>query len=289
MVRVQPHMLPAGVRAVPVRCGGWTRAVGNGAAAYRPGAYAGVTMGDEHERFEELAVGHVLGGLEAADAARFRSHLIGCRACRSRVAELRSIAADLVAAERDELASTTVRTEVARREGDDPEPTSPPMRLTIRHVTLAVVVVAMLATAMAFWNLHLRTVAAGYLEVAEARGDTLRQLATGVAVPTETAEGIDATVVLDGEQVAFTLAGLPRLEDGDVLVAWLVDTHDGAEAVLFAPAGRVDGDAISGHANDGGASRLIISIERGSPGEQPTGVELLSATLRRSLEQEIDG
>ena len=246
-------------------------------------------MGDEHERFEELAVGHVLGGLEAADAARFRSHLIGCRACRSRVAELRSIAADLVAAERDELASTMVRTEVARQEGEEPEPAQPSQRLTIRHVTLAVVVVALLGAAMAFWNLHLRTVAAGYLEVAETRGDTLRELATGVVVPTEAAEGVEATVVVDGEQVAFTLAGLPRLEDGDVLVAWLVDADDGAEAVLFAPAAGVEGDAISAHVDDGGASRLVISVERGSPGERPNGVEILSAVLRRSLDGEADG
>lgn len=245
-------------------------------------------MGDEHERFEELAVGHVLGGLEAADAARFRSHLIGCRACRSRVAELRSIAADLVAAERDELASTAVRTEVADQDDDaSPQPAPPPQRLTIRHVTLAVVVVALLGTAMAFWNLHLRTVAAGYLEVAEARGETLRELATGVAVPIDTAEGIDATVVLDGQQVAFTLAGLPVLDDGDVLVAWLLDADDGAEAVLYAPAARVDDDAISGHVEDGGASRLVISVERGAPGEGPSGVELLSAVLRRSLDDEV--
>ena len=252
----------------------------------RAGAYAAATMGDEHERFEELAVGHVLGGLEAADAARFRSHLIGCRACRSRVAELRSIAADLVAAERDELASTVVRTEVAATQEEGPEPAPPPQRLTIRHVTLAVVVVALLGTAMAFWNLHLRTVAAGYLEVAEARGDTLRELATGVAVPIDAAEGIEATVVIDGEQVAFTLAGLPRLDDGDVLVAWLFDADDGPEAVLFAPAGRIDDDAIAGHVDNGGASRLAITVERGSPGEQPNGVELLSAVLRRSLDDE---
>ena len=255
----------------------------------RPDAYAARTMGDDHERFEELAVGHVLGGLEAADAARFRSHLISCRACRSRVAELRSIAADLVAAERDELASKVVRTEVARAEGEEPGAAPEPQRLTIRHVTLAVVVVALLGVAMAFWNLHLRTVAAGYLEVAEARGDTLRELATGVSAPTDTAEGLEATVVIDGEQVAFTLAGMPRLDDGDVLVAWLFDADDEAEAVLFAPAGSIDDDAISGHVADGGASRLVISVERGAPGDQPNGVELLSAVLRRSLDGEVGG
>lgn len=242
-------------------------------------------MGD-HDRFDELAVGHVLGGLDASDAARFRSHLISCRACRSRVAELRSIADDLVAAEREELDLAAVRTEVARREHDDGEVTSEPpaQRLTIRHVTIAVVVVAVLGAAMAVWNLNLRAVAAGYLEAATARGETLEELATGVPVVPDLADGLEATVVVDGDDVAFTIVGIPTMEPDDVLVAWLLDADGSAEAVLVAPAGQVDGDATAGRTEDQGASELVISLERGAPGERPAGVELLRAELRRSAD-----
>lgn len=241
-------------------------------------------MGDDHDRYDELAVGHVLGGLDASDAARFRSHLVSCRACRARVAELRSIADDLVAAEREELDLAAVRTEVARREHDDAEVVPPPpaQRLTIRHVTIAVVIVAVLGAAMAVWNLNLRAVAGGYRDAATARGETLEELATGVPVVADLADGLEATVVVDGDDVAFTLVGIPPMEPDDVLVAWLVDADDAAEAVLVAPAAQVDGDASAGRTEDRGASVLVISLERGAPGQRPSGVELLRAELRRS-------
>src|SRR6056297_4049296 len=58
------------------------------------------------------------------------------------------------------------------------QPPRPP-RIGVGHVTAAVVVVLALATAMAFWNLHLRNSASTYLGVAEAQGDALARLATG--------------------------------------------------------------------------------------------------------------
>lgn len=240
-------------------------------------------MGERHDRYDELAVGHVLGGLEAADAARFRSHLVGCRACRARVAELRSIAADLVAAERDERAHEVVRTEVERHDEPLPAVDPPPSRITVRHVTVAVVIVAILGTAMAFWNLHLRALAAGYREAAVVRADTLRELATGVPVAVDVAEGVSALVVVDGEDVAFALAGLPELTVGDVLVVWLVDAEQVPTPVLRQPAAYVDGSSVSGVTADQGARELLISIERGEPGEAPRGVELVRAELRRTV------
>lgn len=242
--------------------------------------------GRSHDRFDQLAVGHVLGGLEAADAALFRSHLIACRACRSRVAELRSIAADLDAAEREEREATAVRTAVGAGAGEEAEvaPAPPPSRLTIRHVTALVVVVAVLGTLMAFWNLHLRTVADGYRQAATERAAILRELASGVSVPVELAEGLMATVVVDGDDVAFTLAGVPELDPGDVLVVWLVDAGAQPRSVLMAPAAAVDEGGIAGLTDDSGAVELIVTVERGQPGDEPLGVELLRATLRLQIE-----
>ena len=56
----------------------------------------------EHDRYERMAVGHVLGGLDEVDAAAFRAHLLECADCRKRVNELRGIASDLARTEREE-------------------------------------------------------------------------------------------------------------------------------------------------------------------------------------------
>jgi len=169
-------------------------------------------MADGHGRYEELAVGHVLGGLTPEQSAAFRSHLHTCPECRSRVAELHGIADDLAAAARDERARTPVQTEVTRRvEPEQPAPRPP--RIRVGHVTAAVVVVLALATAMAFWNLHLRSAAATYLGVAEAQGDALARLATGVELEPVFSSGVQGRVVTDGTAVTLTLAGLEALGD----------------------------------------------------------------------------
>jgi anti-sigma-K factor RskA len=237
-------------------------------------------MTDEHERFEELAVGHVLGGLEAAEAAEFRAHLLGCRDCRSRVAELRDIAADLVAAERDERAQAQVRTEVARRVEDDEELVDPrSSRIGVRHVTVASVVVILLAAAMAFWNLHLRTTSATYAQVAEHRAETLRELADGVPVETEVADGVTALVVVDGDEVAFSIAELPVFGSDDRVVVWLVGTEDGDVPALRLPASRLGTGLLAGHLEDEGASELLVTRQRGAPTSRPEGEVLVRADL----------
>jgi anti-sigma-K factor RskA len=237
-------------------------------------------MAGAHERYEQLAVGHVLGGLDAAEAADFRSHLLGCRDCRLRVAELRDIAADLAAAERDERVQAQVRTQVAREVEDDEElgdPAGP--RIGVRHVTVATVVVVLLAAAMGFWNLHLRTVSSTYAQVAEYRADTLRELASGVPVPAELADGIRGLVVVDGEEVAFTLEGLPPLAADERLVVWLTGTEEGTVAAQRIHALQLTAGVLAGHLEDRGGSELVITRERGAPTPQPSGPVLVRAEL----------
>jgi anti-sigma-K factor RskA len=242
-------------------------------------------MTGEHERYEQLAVGHVLGGLEAADAADFRTHLLSCRDCRLRVAELRDIAADLAAAERDERAQAQVRTEVARRVEDDEEPGGPdpaPQRIGVRHVTLATIVVLVLAGAMAFWNLHLRTASTTYARVAEHRGETLRELATGVPVDVDLAEGVEGLVVVDGEQVAFTLDQLPPLRDDERLVVWLLGTEEGTVAALRIHAFQLGAGVLAGHLDADGAEELVITRQHGAVTEEPAGERIARADLHRA-------
>ena len=237
-------------------------------------------MTGEHERYEQLAVGHVLGGLRVGDAADFRTHLLGCRHCRSRVAELRGIASDLEAAERDERTRGPVRTEteVTRRTETPEGDTARAPRVTIRHVTIATVVVVVFALAMAFWNLHLRTTSATYLSVAESRGDTLGLLASGEPVAVDLADGVAGLVVLHEDRIAITLTGVRPLEAGERLVAWFLDPPRDATRLTLARFGQIPDDgSLSTILPAHDADELVITRERGEPGLEPRGDEVLRA------------
>lgn len=237
-------------------------------------------MTDGHGRYEELAVGHVLGGLTPEQSAAFRSHLHTCSECRSRVAELHGIADDLAAAARDERSRTSVRTEVTRRAEPEPAPPRSP-RIGVGHVTAAVVVVLALATAMAFWNLHLRSAAATYLGVAEAQGDALARLATGAELTAVLASGIQGRVVTDGDAVTITLAGVEELGEGERLVAWFDGAPDPTTTpprVLAGPGELVDG-TVAASLEVGEATDLRVTRETGISQSEPQGPVLVEVAL----------
>jgi hypothetical protein len=239
-----------------------------------------MAMTGEHERFEQQAVGHVLGGLDAAAAAEFRDHLLGCRACRSRVAELRGIAADLAAAERDERARSAVRTELPRRVDDGEEHEPSVSRIGVRQVTIAAIVVAVMAASMGFWNLHLRTQAAMYGAVAERQAAALDVLASGVPLEAELTGEVGAMVAVTDADVAFALARLPAFDAGDVLVVWLVGgALDDPTPALYARAPQFADGQLAVAVEHLGAAELTIRRERGEPGTQPGGQELIRVEL----------
>lgn len=237
-------------------------------------------MADGHGRYEELAVGHVLGGLTPEQSAAFRSHLHTCPECRSRVAELHGIADDLAAAARDERARTPVQTEVTRRvEPEQPAPRT--SRIRVGHVTAAVVVVFALATAMAFWNLHLRSAAATYLGVAEAQGEALTRLATGVELDPVFSSGVQGRVVTDGTAVTLTLAGVEVLNNGERLVAWFDGAPDPTTTpprVLAGP-GELDDGTVATSLEVGEATGLRVTRETGLSQNEPQGPVLVEVTL----------
>lgn len=237
-------------------------------------------MTDEHDRYAQLAVGHVLGGLNAPDAAEFRSHLLSCRGCRARVAELRGIAADLAAAERDERARLPLRTATREQPSSGPVEVSEP-RITVRHVTIAVIVVVLFAGAVAFWNLHLRTVSAGYAAVVEAQGEVLQGLASGVPVDTELETGVTGAVTTDGDDVWVTLAGVEASDD-ERIVAWLFSTATDADPhaqVLRAGGGDSDGPLAVGLATRG-AEQLMVTREPAGELAAPGDDRILTAQIR---------
>jgi hypothetical protein len=233
-------------------------------------------MGENHERFEAMAVGHVLGGLGTTEANGFREHLLSCRACRARVAELREMAADLAAVERAERAREVVRTQVSDEVDDDEtfEPVGRPR--AARHLAIVAAFVALAAGVLGFWNLHLRTVAASSTALASRQDEALELLATGVALHPEVADGLQAIAAGDDDAIAFSISGLELLGDDEMLIGW---TTGGA---LLEPqvrwrlrANQFGGGSLAARIELAGGDRFVLTRERGAPSGEPDGLRLL--------------
>lgn len=241
-------------------------------------------MEHAHHRYEQLAVGHVLGGLDAVDAAEFRSHLISCRHCRLRVAELRGIASELAAAEREERMAARVKTEVARREEEEEDERSERGGDLSHRVTATVGTVAvLLAVGLLVWNFHLRDVNRTLLEASAAREQVLSMLASGEPVAARLQQGIEGLVAVEDGEVAFDLAGLPPVGAERWLAVWFVSGDPPHRLEPFGASAVQDG-RFAVHLPHYGADRVVVSLEerpteqRGMP-QQPEGLILLEADL----------
>ncbi len=178
-------------------------------------------MVEGHERFEELALQHVLGGLSSPDAAIFRAHLVECRDCRLRVAELRDMAAELAATEREERRRSAVATQVAREEGPSEEPRSWLPWSSPRWAALAVVLACVIVVVMLFWNYHLRRVTSQYARVLEHQAEVFEVLGSGEPLQVQAREGARGIAAVRDGKVAVDLLRLPTLAETQVAI-WLV-------------------------------------------------------------------
>lgn len=231
--------------------------------------------GDGHGRFEELAVGHVLGGLPTREAAVFRSHLLECRECRRHVAELRDIAADLAQAEREERRRAATKIEVARRQGPEDDDVEPPWwRGPIVMATAGVLVVVLLL-GLLVWNYHLRQGNRELLTTTTEREQVIETLAGGELVDVDLYKGVRGVVAVTGDGVAVSLVGIPEVA-GEQVVVWLLDDDDGAvwRHPVTPSAGR-----LALHERRRGADWLVVSQQAGPLGEGPTGDVLTRAKL----------
>lgn len=167
---------------------------------------------DEHRRFEDMAVAHVVGGLSIDDGRRFRSHLLECPACRARVGELRAIAHDLVDVERDERRQRAAkRTETKQRDdqdqqsGDEHSGPAPGRRAV---VVLALVLLVLIG--LSGWNFILR----GRLAASEAALDQFRrstavlQLGDQWDLARASSAGVTGAVHTDDDDMVVMLDGL---------------------------------------------------------------------------------
>ena len=191
----------------------------------------------DHAQFEELAVGHVSGGLSSNQAQVFRAHLLDCPQCRARVGELRAIASDLADVERDERRTRTEepvqvkrRARVATREQEREQPPPPAGNRVVFIVGLVFVVL------LSVWNFTLRSSNAQLQESldAEIRATAIGNFGAPWTPAPDTAErgvarsrGDDLVVLLDGAQDGATYVVELAGGDGDVLVQEHVRAVDG--------------------------------------------------------------
>lgn len=236
-----------------------------------------------HEHWDQLALGHVLGGLPDEEASAFRGHLADCRQCRARVAELRSMASDLMAVEREERVARRTETQTeARREVDGatdagsgvPEPPARP-RWT---VLAAIAVGALLLGGLSFWNAHLRTQNVQLVGLAERQERTMDVLGAGTVVPVQTAGAVTGVVAVHGDRVAYALSGLPVPEGGERLVVWLEVDGELQSRAVHTPA-QIDPGRLASWLVAADASRLLVTVESIIVPDRPDGDPIVEADL----------
>lgn len=203
-----------------------------------------------HRDYEDMAVAHVLGGLDEDQGRLFRAHLLECQDCRARVGELRAIASDLAGVERSarrerqEEAGAALDTK--RRDADQdeaPAVVEAPRRLMAPAV--AVVGLLVFVVGLSVYVFVLRSQVAGLEQEVADRTAAAAVLEHGDDVTlTYEAPDVSATVRADGREVAVVVDGL---EDAGRYAVSLIDPD--ADGPRTAPAEVVDG-------------RLFMLVER---------------------------
>lgn len=237
-----------------------------------------------HERFDSMAVGHVLGGLDEVDAAAFRAHLLECRDCRRRVNELRDIASDLAATEREERRAATLaavdvetRTEQAAPEEAD---VAPMRRWPWGVVVLALVPLLVLGTlAWAVWQRAQTDLSAA---VAASQQQVLDITAAGTPLTWSSPEEVEGDIEVHEGRVGINVTGLPELQPNQGLVIWLL-AADGTtveRSRTYLPS-QVGGSLVAALQVPADADRLVVTIEDDVTAglQAPDGYRLVDGVL----------
>lgn len=235
------------------------------------------TDADRHRHFEDMAVAHVLGGLDESDGQVFRSHLLQCSDCRAHVGELRALAHELADVERDERRVRAAKSvETKRREDSDEaeegvaSPPQPP-----RFPRLLIVLGLLVLVGLAGWNLMLRTTVANQQAYVTTVTDGAELLEFGEAVDwTSPMEGIDATIKIGDGQLVLLVVGL----DNDSAHA-IYQLDGGGGGVASQPVEVTDGRLhylVSLHED---ARRIVVRRSDSNVAEHPSGELLLEAML----------
>jgi hypothetical protein len=231
---------------------------------------------DLHARYEQLALSHVLGGMEKGDANDFRAHLRGCEHCRSRVAELRGISSTLDAAARDERRRVAEAPPERRDRSTQQDERQGRGRRSLGVVLLAVVAVL----AFGFWNLHLRASADAYFATAEEQAAILRDLAVGELLEDPTFGPVDARVGVAGPRVVLVIADGGPLGSDERLVAWLEPLGSSPTEAIVLSVGPRPSTEVASRFERGAATALVVTREQGLLSSSgPRGTEVLRVRL----------
>lgn len=228
---------------------------------------------DQHRRYEEMAVAHVLGGLDEVEGRDFRAHLLECPMCRARVGELRALAHDLADVERDERRVRAARaTETRRRDHDDRGEGEPPR--PIRPRILTVLGVAAILALLA-WNVTLRETSGRAARDITRSAEAASVLEFGTAgTVLQRAGTIRAQAKTDGGALVVLIDGL---DDERLYVLYLVNA-DG-RSVFRAPVRATDGRLFTLIDYPEGSERVLLMLPTDGASEVLSGVKLFEATL----------
>jgi hypothetical protein len=233
---------------------------------------------DGHRYFEEMAVSHVLGGLDESEGRVFRSHLLECGACKAKVGELRAIAHDLADVERDERRVRTAKAvDTKRRDADEDHDDEPEDRRSQQLSRIALLVGVGVIMLLSGWNFMLR----GEIARGQSRGQDEREAAALAQFASQAevrhqAEGIRAAVGYEGNKLGILLQGVTPSqayaaylldESGNVLERRSV-TATARQLPWLLPLAR-------------GTNRVVVTRPESQSAPELSGTRVLEAALRQ--------
>ncbi len=212
--------------------------------------------------WDELALGHVLGGLSSGDGSRFRRHLVGCELCRGRVAELRGVASAMADAEREELANARELVDVEDGRGADGAGRRhdalvlPPQW----RVLVTSVVVVLTLVVLSGWVAQLRTENAELQRVTDVQERALAALGTGQVLTLRGDVGPVGAIAVTSDRVAYTLTRVPEVALGRQLVVWM-DVDGDVRPVAAHVSGAIEDGWLASAVAVVGATRMRVTDE----------------------------
>jgi hypothetical protein len=233
---------------------------------------------EAHRSYEDMAVSHVLGGLDSDQGRVFRSHLLECSDCRARVGELRAIASDLAGVERDERRDRSAKAvEVKRRaeaaaEADSMGLERPGVsRWVVLGLVVVIVCLAAYSVVLRGHTARLEQAMANRLE-ASAVMEFGEELAVDFRAP-----DVDATAKVRGDRIVVLLEGARQDTTYGV---YLVDDDGGRSQTVYRDTLVVrDGRGQAFLPLDGTEDRLIVTVPEQGVGAEPDGRRLLEAVV----------
>ncbi|HVF19634.1 MAG TPA: anti-sigma factor [Mycobacteriales bacterium] len=202
-------------------------------------------MSAEHDKWEALAVGHVLAALEPEDEGLFAGHLKSCSLCERTIAEMTSVASHLAYAAEPADPPPALKASILDAVSRSGRPAALPamprdgagrvvaLRTSRPDVSTWARVLSMaaglaLVVGLGVWNVNLRQ-NAELADQAIARMSRVERLAADpstVRVAMTSGIGAKGTALVRGKEVAVLLDGLPRNDATSIYVLWYQDDRD---------------------------------------------------------------